>query len=182
MIPDDLSLGLGAALLWLAILAWSDRVPARRLWPPHRGGWYTALWAWGLTVLIYAAQIGAAADAWNALGWPGWLRHGVGGGVSVLGSLYQSWAVAVIGLKGTSGWPVPVVAHGPYAQMRHPQYAGQLATFAGIAIWAASPAAILIGLAGCLVLVVAARTEARHLRVTTPGYADYTAKVPGFGA
>ncbi|MCV6596355.1 MAG: phosphatidylethanolamine N-methyltransferase family protein [Mangrovicoccus sp.] len=123
----------------------------------------TAAWAWGLTIAIYMGQIGAAAADWNAWGWPAWLRHGLGGGLSVLGSAYQSWAVLVLGLKGTSGWPVAREARGPYAQMRHPQYAGQMATFLGIAIWAASPAAWAIGLAGCGALILAGRVEDRFL-------------------
>lgn len=123
----------------------------------------TAAWAWGLTIAIYMGQIGAAAADWNAWGWPAWLRHGLGGGLSLLGSAYQSWAVLVLGLKGTSGWPVARETGGPYGQMRHPQYAGQMATFLGIAIWAASPAAWAIGLAGCSALILAGRVEDRFL-------------------
>lgn len=180
MVGQDILLGLGAATLWIVILMWSDLVPGRRLWPPRRGSWVTAAWAWGLTVAIYMGQIGAGYEQWNALGWPGWVRHGIGGGLSLLGSLYQSWAVAVLGLRGTSGWPVPLATTGPYAQMRHPQYLGQMATFVGIAIWSASPAAALIGVAGCLALTVAARVETRHLARTVEGHSDWARRVPGF--
>ncbi len=175
----DLALGLGAAGLWIAILLWSDRRDAQRLWPPHTGGVITACWAWALTVAIYVGQIGAGAEQWNQLGWPGWVRHGLGGGLSLAGSAYQSWAVVVLGLKGTSGWPVALATTGPYAQRRHPQYLGQVATFIGIAIWSASPAAWMIGLAGCAALLLAARVERRHLSRTCPGYADWAARTPG---
>jgi len=160
---SDLALGLGAAGLWAGILIFSAMIPEHRIWPPRKGGWLTALWAWGLTIAIYMGQIGVAAADWNALAWPGWLRHGLGGGLSLMGSAYQSWALAVLGLKGTSGWPVARVTCGPYARMRHPQYAGQMATFLGIAIWAANPAAFVIGLAGCAALALAGRVEDRFL-------------------
>lgn len=179
MVVGDLLLGLGAAALWVAILLWSDRQSARRLWPPHRGRVTTAAWAWALTIAIYVGQIGAGAEQWNAFGWPAWLRHGVGGGLSILGSLYQSWGVAVLGLKGTSGWPVSLATTGPYAQTRHPQYLGQVATFIGIAIWSASPAAWVIGIAGCSALILAARVETRHLARTAPGHGDWAKRVPG---
>ncbi len=175
----DVILGLLAAAIWLGLLYWSDRNPGARLWPPARGTWHTAAWAWGLTICIYVGQIGVAYDDWNALGWPGWVRHGIGGGLSVVGSAYQSWAVVVLGLKGTSGWPVPLVTTGPYAHMRHPQYLGQVATFVGIAIWAASPLTALVGLAGCLALWRASVTEKRHLARTDPAFAAWAARTPG---
>ncbi|MEM1361195.1 MAG: methyltransferase [Pseudomonadota bacterium] len=175
----NLALGLGASLLWIALLIYSKRQPDRRIWPPLRYFWLTAIWAWGLTIAIYVGQIGAGTTEWNAWGWPGWLRHGLGGGLSLLGSAYQSWAVLVLGLKGTSGWPVPLVTNGPYAQMRHPQYLGQMATFLGIAIWCASPAAFVIGLAGAAALVLAARVENRFLAETQTDHHSWAARVPG---
>lgn len=180
MVLGDLLLGIGAAALWAAILFWSDRYPERRLWPPRKGNAVTAGWAWALTICIYVGQIGAGYEQWNMLNWPAWLRHGIGGGLSIAGSAYQSWAVVVLGLKGTSGWPVPLVTQGPYAQMRHPQYLGQLATFVGIAIWSASPAAALIGLAGCAALVHAARTETRHLAQTQAEHGDWAKRTAGY--
>lgn len=179
MVSGDLILGLGAAAVWVAILMWSDRKDARRLWPPHEGGLVTAGWAWALTIAIYVGQIGAGAEQWNQFGWPAWLRHGVGGGMSILGSLYQSWGVAVLGIRGTSGWAVPLATTGPYAQTRHPQYLGQVATFIGIAIWSASPAAWIIGLAGCFALTLAARVETRHLARRAAGHGSWAARVPG---
>ncbi len=180
MILPNLAIGLLAAAAWIALLKWSDANPEKRLWPPRHGSWGTAAWAWGLTILIYVGLIRVAAIDFNVLGLPAWLRWGVGGGISLVGSAVQTWGASNLGLKGTSGWPVGLVTNGAYARLRHPQYLGQIATLIGIAIFAGSLLAWPVALAGSAALVYAARVEGRHLAATQPGHAAYAARVRSF--
>lgn len=172
-----ISLGTGASLLWLAILAWSDARPDARLWPPKHGNWVTGAWAWGLTILIYVGLIRACTADWNPLELPTWLRWGLGGGLSTWGSIVQSRGIAAIGLKGTSGWTERLVTTGVHDRWRHPQYAGQIATLVGIAIFAGTVLGWIVVAAGSLALVYAARVEDRFLATRFPEFADYAARV-----
>lgn len=176
-----IALGVGASTAWIGLLAWSDRNPSRRLWPPHRGGWLTAAWAWALTIAIYVGEIYAAAADFNTLDLPAWFRWIVGGGVSLAGTAVQSWGAANLGLMGTSGWPAGLVTHGAYARLRHPQYLGQIATLIGIAIFAGSLLAWPVAIAGSVALYYACVVEDRHLEATQAGFGAYAARVPAFG-
>ncbi len=158
-----LSLSLGASAAWGAILFLSDR-GIRRIWPPARGNWPTAIWAWGLTTAIYVGLINAATADWNGLGWPGWLRWGIGGaGLTLLSFWVQGRGIVDLGLAGTSGWDVGLVTDGAYARRRHPQYAGQIASLVGLAILGASSAALVAAVAGCAALFYASLVEDRDL-------------------
>lgn len=172
-----LTLGLGASFIWIAVLYWSDRQPTRRLWPPHQGHWFTALWAWGLTIAIYVGLIRTATSDWNALGLPAWLRWGLGGGISTLGSIIQTQGIAAIGLRGTSGWTERLVASGVHARWRHPQYLGQIATLIGIALFAGTISGWLVVVTGSFALIYAARVEDRFLAERYPAFSDYSARV-----
>ena len=50
-------MGLGAALLLFAMLAWSIAVPQRRFWRPRRSTPLHKTVVWSLTVVIYASAI-----------------------------------------------------------------------------------------------------------------------------
>jgi protein-S-isoprenylcysteine O-methyltransferase Ste14 len=174
---NALSLGLGASALWIAILLWSDRQPHRRLWPPLRGTWITALWAWGLTVLIYVGLIRACTADWNPLDLPVWLRWGLGAGLSTVGSVIQTQGMIALGLRGTSGWSKTLVTTGVQARWRHPQYLGQIMTLVGIALFAGTIWGWLVVAAGSAALVYAARVEDRFLAQRYPEHAAYAARV-----
>ncbi len=166
--------GLLAAVLWIAILWWSDRHRSARIWPPLVPGRWTAAWAWGLTILIYVGVIRAGGgDDFLA---PVWLRWGVGGGLSVAGSVLHGWGTVGLGLKGTSGWPVPLKTDGAFGHRRHPQYLGQSCMLLGLAVLLGGGWALLAALAGIAALIYAALVEDRHLAQTAPGHAAYRAR------
>ncbi len=176
----SLWLGLGAALLWILVLAVSSVRPERRLWPPRNGNLLTALSAWILTILIYVGLFRTVSADWNAGGLPATLRWGIGGPVSLLGSICHSWGTFDLGLKGTSGWPVGLRTTGAYGIRRHPQYLGQILMLAGIALIAGTQAGWWIVLAGSTALVYAARVEDAHLSAREPGFASYAGRVRFF--
>ncbi|MBD3678078.1 MAG: hypothetical protein HUJ27_06695 [Rhodobacteraceae bacterium] len=175
-----LALGLGAALMWILILLWSDARPAQRFWPPNRGNVFTAAWAWVLTILIYVGLIRTASADWNALDLPMGLRWGLGGTFSVVGSVIQSWGTLALGLKGTSGWHVGLVHQGPYARMRHPQYAGQIGMLMGVALISGTDIGWMIVALATVALVMAARVEDRFLAALHPEHDPYREKVRAF--
>lgn len=153
---------LAASAAWLAILTAS--LCGTAIWPPRTGSWLAALWAWGLTILIYVGLIRSGAADWNALGWPAWFRWGVGGAALTLVSFWiQGRGIADLGLKGTSGWDVGLVRSGAYARRRHPQYLGQAVSLVGLALLAASPLALIAGAVGAVALVWASVVEDRVL-------------------
>ena len=104
-----LILGLTATGIWAVILVLSDRAPGQGPWPPRNGNLITAIWAWGLTTLIYVGLV----QTWGQTPiLPGWLRLGLGLPLAVMGSLLHTWATAALGLKGTSGWDVGIATKG----------------------------------------------------------------------
>ena len=160
---SGLWIGLGACAAWAAILLHASRRPAARLWPPRRPTVLTVVWSWGLTIAIYVGLVRLGSAEGNVLDLPQALRWGLGGALTVGGSLLQSWGTATLGLKATSGWPAPRATRGPYRVMSHPQYAGQAASFAGIALISGGALVWIVALAGALALAFAARVEHVHL-------------------
>ena len=174
-----LAVSLCASGLWGVILFVSSRGWAR-LWPPSKGSWFTAFWAWGLTTAIYVGLIRAASADWNALGWNWWLRWGVGGvGLTLASFWIQGRGIVDLGLKGTSGWDVGVVTTGAYARRRHPQYAGQIVSLIGLGILGGALPGLVAAAAGCAALFYASVAEERWLARQHPEtFEAYRKRVP----
>jgi len=171
-----LLLGLCATALWAVILIMSDRVPEQGPWPPRRGNLTTALWAWGLTTLIYVGLVQSWGQA-SLL--PAPVRYTFGLPLAVIGSLLHAWATSMLGLRGTSGWDVGIVTKGPYAICRHPQYLGQIVSLIGLAILIGSSDSLNLGLAASIMLLYGSGVEDRALAARHPGlFAAYSAKTP----
>lgn len=171
-----LILGLSASVIWVAILVLSDRRPGHGPWPPRKGNLLTAIWAWGLTTLIYVGLV----QTWGQTPvLPGTLRWGLGLPMAVAGSLLHTWATAALGLKGTSGWDVGLATKGPYALCRHPQYLGQIVSIAGLALIIGAPDALILGVAASLMLGYGSGVEDRAIQSRYPDlFAAYSAKTP----
>ncbi|TRD21790.1 methyltransferase family protein [Palleronia caenipelagi] len=176
-----IALSVGASAVWGIVLSVSDR-GGWQVWPPERGNWLTAIWAWALTTAIYVGLINGAGESWNSLDWPGWLRWGVGGAALTLASLWvQGRGITDLGLKGTSGWDVGLVTKGAYARRRHPQYAGQILSLVGLGILFGTPPGLVAALCGAAALVYASVVEDRALaRRFGDRHADYRAAMPFF--
>lgn len=158
-----LLLSLAASAAWGAILALSDRRVAR-IWPPEKGGWLSAAWAWVLTTAIYVGLINASSADWNGLDWPAWLRWGIGGaGLTLLSFWVQGRGIVDLGLAGTSGWRVGLVTTGAYARRRHPQYAGQIVSLVGLGILGGAWSGLVAAAAGSAALLYASIVEDRDL-------------------
>jgi protein-S-isoprenylcysteine O-methyltransferase Ste14 len=171
-----LILGLSASVIWVAILVLSDRWPGHGPWPPRKGNLLTAIWAWGLTTLIYVGLV----QTWGQTPvLPGILRWGLGLPMAVAGSLLHTWATAALGLKGTSGWDVGISTKGPYALCRHPQYLGQIVSIAGLALIIGSPEALILGVAASLMLGYGSGVEDRAIQSRDPDlFAAHSANTP----
>ena len=169
-------LGISATAVWMVVLTLSDRVPGNGPWPPKKGNLVTAIWAWGLTTLIYVGLV----QSWGQSAiLPTFLRFSFGLPLAVAGSLLHSWATAALGLKGTSGWDVGIATKGPYALCRHPQYLGQIVSIAGLALIIGSAEALTLGLAACLMLGYGSRVEDRAIQSRYPDlFAAHSANTP----
>ena len=165
-----LFIGLGACALWGLILWYSNKEPATGPWPPKSGNLPTALWSWGLTILIYVGLF----QTWQTPQGPmAWLIWTVALSIGTAGSALQTWGTANLGLKGTSGWDVGVVNTGAYAVSRHPQYVGQAAGFLGFAILLGHLPGWIISAAAIATLYFAARVEEAALAARHADYAPY---------
>ena len=69
--------------------------------------------------------------------------------------------------------PARLVAHGPYASLRHPMYAAELAMAAGAPWMLAAKASALLAVVFAAVLARRIRLEERVLRERLPEYAEY---------
>ncbi|MGI3184061.1 methyltransferase family protein [Nioella aestuarii] len=169
-------LGLSATVIWTVILILSDRQPGHGPWPPRKGNFFTATWAWGLTTLIYVGLV----QTWGQSPvLPAGLRFGLGLPLAAIGSVVHTWATAALGLKGTSGWDVGIATRGPYALCRHPQYLGQIVSIVGLALIIGSPEALILGVAASLMLGYGSRVEDLAIQSRHPDlFAAYSAKTP----
>ncbi len=170
-----LILGLGACATWGVILWWSERDAMTGPWPPEQGNIPTALWSWGLTILIYVGLF----QTWTVPTGPwAWLIWTIALSIGFAGSALQTWGMANLRLAGTSGWDVGVYTCGAYAWSRHPQYVGQAAGFLGFAILLGHLPGWIISVAAMVTLYAAAQVEEAALEARNPDYATYKARVP----
>jgi protein-S-isoprenylcysteine O-methyltransferase Ste14 len=70
-----------------------------------------------------------------------------------------------------------VIDRGPYALVRHPGYAGPIASHLALPLALAAPRALVPALIGVVLLALRALREERRLLRELPGYADYAARV-----
>jgi protein-S-isoprenylcysteine O-methyltransferase Ste14 len=94
-------------------------------------------------------------------------------------------SVIALGRLGKSFSIMPeartLVTGGPYAYARHPLYAMEFVTLAGIAIQFAQPWAALLALGVVVLQVLRTHFEERVLRAAYPEYERYAARVKRFG-
>jgi protein-S-isoprenylcysteine O-methyltransferase Ste14 len=98
------------------------------------------------------------------------------GYVVIWTTLFQNAFAAPI-VKDQSERGQVLIDTGLYGRVRHPFYLGFLLFLMGLALWLESYAGVLALLLPFVFLVARIMVEERTLRVTLPGYADYTRRV-----
>lgn len=122
-----------------------DRVlRSRHAWEPPGDVYRLMAWAYPLTFVVMTCEAMIAG--------PRWPRVMVLGAVVLLAAkLLKFWAIASLGDRWTFRVlivPEPLVATGPYAFIRHPNYVAVIGEMLGFALLAGAPvagAASLIG-------------------------------------
>ena len=172
------------------VLLWRSRRPlleARSALPlPQAGQPWADRLLLPLSMAAFAGQIAvAASDVWHWRAWPepaGWLSD-LGlllfvGGWGVVHLALHANAFALTVVRAQAERAQVVVAHGAYAIVRHPMYAGLLGVMVGQALWLRSTAAVVAVAGPGAVLAVRIVIEERVLRDALPGYGAYVARVP----
>jgi protein-S-isoprenylcysteine O-methyltransferase Ste14 len=131
------------------------------------------VWSAGLALAVRApsALAGATSTATELLGWL--LLAG--------GSVIMLWAL--FALRTRAALPSirdPLIAHGPYALVRHPIYAGLLLTFAALVLLRPTRAALLATLIAVAWVNLQARCEEIDLLQRLPSYRPYMRTTPRF--
>lgn len=100
--------------------------------------------------------------------------------IGMFGAAFSIYAIAH--LKASFGLRTAVrqlVTTGPYRRIRHPLYFGEIIHIFGIAILAATPAALALFVIAVGLQAVRAKIEERKFRQTVPEYAEF-ARQTGF--
>lgn len=98
----------------------------------------------------------------------------IGLAVGFCGAAFSIWAISH--LRRSFGLRTAVrelVTSGPYQRIRHPLYLGEIVHVFGIAILAATPAAILLFVVAVGMQLMRAKIEERKFLKALPGYAAY---------
>lgn len=139
--------------------------------------------------LMFAPQIRAMLPGYpldflrdmNALmpGFPYFMNVG-GLLIGLFGAAFSIWAI--VHLKASFGLRTAIrqlVTTGPYSRIRHPLYFGEIIHIFGIAILAATPAALVLFVIAVALQAVRAKIEERKFHATVPEYAEF-ARRTGF--
>ncbi len=94
--------------------------------------------------------------------------------IGFFGALFSIWAIAH--LRASFGLRTAVrelVTTGPYSRIRHPLYVGEIIHVLGVAILAATPAALYLFVVAVILQVIRAKIEERKFLATVPAYAEF---------
>lgn len=148
-----------------------DRAP---WWRGTRGEWWVA----GQGILMAAVLFVPPAWRWTAPAPTLWIAVGVllvvaGGGIAALGMIELGPSLTVLPRPRPRG---ALVKSGPYAQVRHPIYAGLIVAAAGWAMWRMSGLHLLLAAALAAYIHAKSRREEAFLEDRFPEYAAYRAR------
>lgn len=157
-------LGLGIAAATLASILWSIAVPDRRIWPPRRYTVMTPVLVWVPTLSLFGILIVLGIWGWGDLPLAGWLRFGVGIPLILVGNFVVWSEVAHFGIPQTGGAKGNLRTAGMYRYSRNPQYVADIAIVGGWIILTSATPALIVGMAGILVLIAAPFAEEPWLK------------------
>ena len=176
-----LLVGLVIAAGTLAAVLWSIAYPARRLWPPKRYTKATPILVWVPTFTLFGILIVLGMMNWGSLPIPTWLRFGAGIPLIVAGNVIVWSEVVQFGIAQTGGAKGTLRTSGMYRYSRNPQYVADIAVIVGWTVLCAVAGAVLVGLAGIIVLIAASFAEEPWLEEQYgSAFKDYKAKVRRF--
>ncbi|MBI5878633.1 MAG: hypothetical protein HZB53_13370 [Chloroflexi bacterium] len=121
---------------------------------------------WDPSPDLYAVGMPSALAGWAAL---------------AAGSVLITWSVRTLRTRAMAPSTSDAVeAHGPYAWIRHPVYAGMMLELAGLFLVVPSWTVLVASLGGILWLLVMAWLEERDLLQRAPDYRGYMQRVSAF--
>ncbi|WP_299615561.1 methyltransferase [uncultured Tateyamaria sp.] len=174
-------LGLGVAAMTLAAILWSIVFPDRRIWPPKRYTTLTPFLVWAPTFTLFAVLILLGIWGWTDLAIPSWLRFGVGLPLILIGNVVVWMEVSYFGVPQTGGAKGNLRTEGMYRYSRNPQYMADIGIVCGWMILSAAPWAMVVGLAGIVVLIAAPFSEEPWLKDQYgTAFEDYSTRVRRF--
>jgi protein-S-isoprenylcysteine O-methyltransferase Ste14 len=94
--------------------------------------------------------------------------------IGFCGALFSIWAIRH--LRASFGLRTAVrelVTTGPYSRIRHPLYFGEIIHIFGVAILAATPAALALFVVAVILQAIRAKIEERKFLATVPAYAEF---------
>jgi protein-S-isoprenylcysteine O-methyltransferase Ste14 len=94
--------------------------------------------------------------------------------IGLFGAIFSIWAIRH--LKASFGLRTAVrelVTTGPYSRIRHPLYFGEIIHIFGVAILAATPAALALFVVAVILQAIRAKIEERKFLATVPAYAEF---------
>lgn len=94
--------------------------------------------------------------------------------IGLFGAIFSIWAIRH--LRASFGLRVAVrelVTSGPYSRIRHPLYFGEIIHILGVAILAATPAALYLFVVAVILQAVRAKIEEHKFLATVPLYAEF---------
>ncbi|MEQ6204762.1 methyltransferase [Sulfitobacter sp. HNIBRBA2951] len=157
-------LGLAVTAMTLAAILWSIAFPERRIWPPRRYTTLTPFFVWVPTFTLFGVLILLGIWGWADLAIPSWLRFGVGLPLILIGNIVVWMEVSHFGVRQTGGAKGTLRTEGMYGYSRNPQYMADIGIVFGWMILSAAPWAIVVGLAGIVVLIAAPFSEEPWLK------------------
>ena len=174
-------LGLAIAGATIAALLWSTARPDRRIWPPQFYGRRTPVLVWVPTFALFGVILVLGLMQWDEMGSSVWLRYGLGLPIVILANLAVWYEVAKFGIEQTGGAEGTLKTDGLYKYSRNPQYIADATMIVGWLIFSASPAAVPVGVAAIVALLIAPFAEEPWLKEQYgEGYLDYMARVRRF--
>jgi protein-S-isoprenylcysteine O-methyltransferase Ste14 len=159
----------------------SIRLPECRIWPPGRpDARKTALM--GFLFFFPALGIGMLGLLeWGGLGYPDWVRIGLGLPPLVGGLAFFLWAQGILGFGPMMGNAGVLMIGGPFRFSRNPQYTGCLVMLAGWVLLSSAPTAAIGSMVAVIPLVLVPFAEEPWLRKQYGrAYDEYSRKVRRF--
>jgi protein-S-isoprenylcysteine O-methyltransferase Ste14 len=155
--------------------------PTVRVWPPPSPLSWQFYFTWVGTWLHLSGTFLLGVLAWGSVGFPGWVRFGVGAPVLAVGMGSAFWGFHALSTRASLGLGGRLVRGGPYRYSRNPQYVSSFAILAGWGLVSASSPALWACLGATVWYFLAPFVEEPWLRAQFGAeYEAYEREVPRF--